>query len=108
MRDDASTYGWTGTNFLENITIQKGFFGAHGIDLVHGLTDLSPVVADVKKSVLKQCAEVIAVLDATKWGKIGLAPFASLEQIHLIITTQGAPPDLVKNISDNGIRVITV
>ncbi len=108
LRDDASTYGWPGLDILQNITIQKGFFGAHGIDIDHGLTDLSPAVADVKKGVLTKCQEVIAVLDATKWGKIGLASFAGLNEIRTIITGQAAPAHLLKQVTDKGVQIFLV
>ena len=108
LRDDASTYGWPATDILRNMTIQKGFFGAHGIDLYHGLTDLSPAVAEVKKAVLSKCQEVIAVLDATKWGKVGLASFASLNEINTIITGQTAPAHLLKQLSDKGVQIFLV
>jgi DeoR/GlpR family transcriptional regulator of sugar metabolism len=108
LRDDASTYGWPPMDILNSITIQKGFFGAHGIDIDHGLTDLSPAVAEVKKAVLKKCREAIAVLDATKWGKIGLAPFASLHEIKTIITGQAAPAHLLQQIAEKGVQIFLV
>ena len=108
LRDDASTYGWPGMDILKNMTIQKGFFGAHGIDIDHGLTDLSPAVAEVKKAVLKKCQEVIAVLDATKWGKIGLASFARLPEIKIIITGQAAPERILQQVTDQGVQIYLV
>ena len=60
----------------------EGIFWSSRNRPYHGLTDLSPVVADVKKIVLTRCKEVIGVVDATKWGKVGLTTFATLEQIQ--------------------------
>jgi DeoR/GlpR family transcriptional regulator of sugar metabolism len=54
------------------------------------------------------CRQVIAVLDATKWGRVGLASFASPEEIDCVITDQHAPADLVEAVRALGVRVILV
>ena len=35
------------------------------------------------------CREVVAVVDATKWGRVGVASFAALEDLSRVITTDG-------------------
>ena len=52
--------------------------------------------------------EVIAVLDATKWGRIGLASFAAPEVITCVITDVQAPADLVEQMRALGIKVTLV
>ena len=51
-----------------NINIQRGFFGAHGLNLPEGLTDVSADEADIKRILAGMCRQTVAVLDATKWG----------------------------------------
>ena len=77
-RETASLIGVDGLDFVRRFNIQKGFFGAHGITLDEGLTDVSVDEADVKRVLAGLCRQVVAVLDATKWGRVGLASFASL------------------------------
>lgn len=107
-RDTASLVGTDGLDMLRMYNIQKGFFGAHGISLPEGLTDVSAEEAGVKRPLVSACRQVIAVLDATKWGQVGLASFAHLEQIHTVITDCHAPPDLVEQIRSSGIEVVLV
>ncbi len=105
QRETVSLIGTDGLEFLRKFNIQKGFFGAHGISFPEGLTDVSTTEAEVKRHVLKLCREVIAILDATKWGRIGMATFARLEDLDTIITDSQAPEALVGQAKALGIQV---
>jgi DeoR/GlpR family transcriptional regulator of sugar metabolism len=107
-RDTASLVGPDGPGMLGRYNIQKGFFGAHGISLPEGLTDVSADEAEVKRPLVARCRRVIAVLDATKWGQVGLASFAHLEQVESVISDCHAPPALVEQVRELGIEVILV
>ena len=107
-RDTASLVGTDGLEMLHKFNIQKGFFGAHGISLHEGLTDVSAEEAAMKRPLVAMCRQVIAVLDATKWGRVGLASFANLEQIDSIITDLHASAGLVEQVRALGIKVILV
>ena len=60
-RDTASLVGPDGLGVLGKYNIQKGFFGAHGISLLEGLTDVSAEEADVKRPLVAACRQVVAV-----------------------------------------------
>ncbi|MEZ4769358.1 MAG: DeoR/GlpR family DNA-binding transcription regulator [Caldilineales bacterium] len=107
-RDTFSLVGLDGLEMLAQYNIQKGFFGAHGITLEEGLTDVSADEADVKRELAAMCRQVYAVLDATKWGRVGLASFASVSQIDTIITDCDAPADLVAQVRAARATVIQV
>jgi DeoR/GlpR family transcriptional regulator of sugar metabolism len=104
-RETASLIGVDGLDYVRRLNIQKGFFGAHGLTVDAGLTDVSVEEAEVKQVVVGLCRQVMAVLDATKWGRAGVASFASLDQIDAIITDQSAPPDLVAQVRAAGMHV---
>jgi DeoR/GlpR family transcriptional regulator of sugar metabolism len=105
QRETASLIGTDGLDMLRKFNIQKGFFGAHGLNLPEGLTDVSAEEAEVKRVLVGMCRQVIAILDATKWGRVGLASFAQPEEITRIITDAGAPADLVEQVHRSGIDV---
>jgi DeoR family transcriptional regulator, aga operon transcriptional repressor len=107
-RDTASLIGADGLALLSPLNLQKGFFGAHGITPADGLTDVSAEEAEVKRPLVAMCRRVIAVVDATKWGRLGLASFASLREVHTIVTDSHAPADLVSEVRDAGVEVIIV
>jgi len=106
-RDTASLVGG-GLEMLRRFNIQKGFFGAHGISVSEGLTDVSPDEAELKRPLVGMCRQVIATLDDTKWGRVGLVSFASLAQIHTVITDVGAPAGLVAQVRAAGVEVVVV
>lgn len=108
QRETASFVGAHGLEAIGKLNVQKGFFGAHGIDLVAGLTDVSPDEAAVKRPIAAMCRQVIAVLDATKWGRVGVASFASIDKVNTIITDAGAPGDLVTTFRARGIKIVVV
>jgi DeoR/GlpR family transcriptional regulator of sugar metabolism len=107
-RDTASLIGANGLALLNPLNLQKGFFGAHGITLADGLTDVSVEEAEVKRPLVAMCRRVIAVVDATKWGRLGLASFASLQEVHAIVTDSHAPADQVAEVRDAGVEVVLV
>jgi len=107
-RDTASVIGPDGLNTLRKYNIQKGFFGAHGLSLPEGLTDVSEAEAEFKQPIVALCRRVIAVLDATKWGRVGLASFAAPEDIHCVITDSHAPTEMVDAVRQLGIEVVLV
>lgn len=104
----ASFVGAYGLEMLDRLNLHKGFFGAHGISLDAGLTDVSPDEAAVKRPLVERCRQVVAVLDATKWGRVGAASFAEIGQIDRVITDAGAPEELVRQVLAAGIPVETV
>ena len=108
QRETASLVGAYGLDAIQSFNLQKGFFGAHGIDALAGLTDVSAEEAAVKRPLAALCRQVIAVLDATKWGRVGFASFADLDQVGVIITDAEAPAPLVAQMQAAGIEVVIV
>ena len=108
QRATASLVGAHGLDAIGGFHLGKGFFGAHGISQEAGLTDVSADEAAVKRPLVAMCRQVFAVLDATKWGRVGLASFAAVTQLRAIITDVDAPPAMVGEFRAQGIEVILV
>ena len=90
-RETASLVGG-GLDDLRQFNIQRGFFGAHGISLTEGLTDVSLEEAELKRPLVGMCRRVIATLDGTKWGRVGLDSFAALAKFTRLSRTPLPPP----------------
>ena len=58
------------------------------------------------ENLAKRCREVYAVLDATKWGQVGLASFAYLEDLDFVITDSQPPADVCRMADAHGIKII--
>jgi DeoR family transcriptional regulator of aga operon/DeoR family fructose operon transcriptional repressor len=81
---------------VRRFNIQIGFFGAHGITVEDGLTDVSAEEAEVKCALAALCRKLVAIVDATKWGKVGVISFAPIEQVAAVISDKHAPVELVE------------
>ncbi len=103
--DTASLIDAGGLALLQRYNITKGFFGAHGLTLADGLTDVSEAEANVKRPLAKMCHQVVAVLDASKWGRAGVASFADVRDIHVVISDNKAPPEMVVRVRALGVEV---
>ena len=107
-RDSISLVGSNGRRELARIHLRLGFFGARGMTLEQGLTDVNLEEADWKRRMVANCQTVIALLDATKWGQVGVTTFARLQQVDHIITDEDAPADLVDAVRRQGVEVTIV
>ena len=105
QRETASLIDADGLAYFDKFNIQKCFFGAHGLAIPEGLTDISADVAAIKRALTQRCRQVIAVIDASKWGRVGLATFAAIEAIDMVITDQDAPADRVRQVREMGVGV---
>jgi DeoR/GlpR family transcriptional regulator of sugar metabolism len=105
-RDSVSLVGSEGHDFINRYNFQKGFFGAKGLTLEEGLTDVDSDEVTIKCSLVRLAKQVIAIVDSSKWGRVSFASFASLDQIDCIITDEGAPLEMVQALQARGIEVI--
>jgi DeoR/GlpR family transcriptional regulator of sugar metabolism len=105
-RDSVSLVGAEGNDFIKGFNIQKGFFGAKGLTLEEGLTDVNDAEVAIKRDLVTHAKQVIAVVDSSKWGRVGFVSFASIDQVDYVITNKGAPPDMVAALQEAGVDVI--
>lgn len=107
-RGSASLVGKLGEEVLTKFNIQKGFFGAKGVTLNEGLTDVSTFEVQLKRAMVHAAKQVIAIVDHTKWGRVAFASFASIDELDMIITDAEAPEDILTKVRERGIDVMLV
>ncbi len=104
-RESISLVGLTSDSPMPSINIQTGFFGARGITLEEGLTDVNLNEVALKRRILESCRQVVAMIDAQKWGRVAAYTFAKLPQIDTVISDKKAPKDLVSLFHENHVEV---
>jgi DeoR/GlpR family transcriptional regulator of sugar metabolism len=72
------------------------------------LTDLNQYEVDLKRMMVERSKEVIAIVDATKWGQVAFSTFANLDQIDQVISNSPVPAELLSALRDRGIKVTLV
>jgi DeoR/GlpR family transcriptional regulator of sugar metabolism len=107
-RDSASMVGDEGHDFIERFNFQKGIFGAKGFTFEEGLTDVNTAEVSIKRDLVAHARQVIAVVDSSKWGRVGFASFASIDQLDCIITDAEAPSDMTAALREAGVDVVIV
>lgn len=105
-RDSVSLVGAEGHDFIKKYNVQKGFFAAKGLTLKEGLTDVNSAEVAVKRDLVAHARQVIAIVDSSKWGRVGFVSFASMDQVDCVITDEGAPPDMVAALQAMDVDVI--
>jgi DeoR/GlpR family transcriptional regulator of sugar metabolism len=90
---------------LPDINLNIGFFGAHGVSQVGGITEIDPDEAAMKKAMIEHCVSTVIIADGSKWGLIAPYPFVRLPDVERIITTDDAPEEAVEKIRENTVRV---
>jgi len=60
----------------------------------------------IKKDLVARARQVIAIVDSSKWGRVGFASFASTDQIDCVITDESAPANMVSALRAAGVNVV--
>ena len=101
-----SLIGHLGADVLRATRIDKGFLGARGLSLEHGLMELNPDEIRIKQEMASACDRVICLLDSTKWHRGALLSFVPAEEVAAIVTDSDAPPEQVDAWRANGTEVV--
>lgn len=71
---------------LAGLHVDQVFLGTHGLDLDHGLTTPNLFEADTNRALIGAAARLVVLADASKWGLVGLATFAQLADVDVLVT----------------------
>lgn len=107
-RESISLVGHPLDDVLENLNVQIGFFGARGLTLEEGMTDVNLNEVAMKRVMVARCRRVVGVLDSSKWGNVAAATFAPLDKIDIIISDSKAPSELSAQLRERQLEVILV
>ncbi len=100
-----SVVGPLGRGLLENVNIQKAFMGAAGYTLETGLSDATDDEAQIKRLIVDEASEVIALIDHTKWGRSAFATFCATDRLTAVVTDDGAPTEITDELRRRRITV---
>lgn len=106
LRDTTGTIaGMIAKEILSRFRFQKGFLGAWGLTVEDGLMDGPLADLELKMAVIPRCQEIVAIVDSSKFGRMGLASFASTAQISTIITSTATSKETLTPFQDSGITI---
>jgi DeoR/GlpR family transcriptional regulator of sugar metabolism len=100
-----SVVGPLGAGIFDRINVQKAFMGAAGFTLETGLSDATDEEAQIKRLMVGNAREVIAVVDHTKWQRAAFATFCRTDQLTAVISDDQSPAEMVAALRAQGIEV---
>lgn len=86
---------------LRTVHLDQVFMGVHGLDTKAGLTTPNLLEAETDRALVEAGRRLVIVADHTKWGAVGISSIARLDQIDVLITDSGLPPNAQTVLSDH-------
>ncbi len=95
--EGTSVTGLLSEQILKDLHIKTAFVSCYGFSLA-GLTEVDLHEAQIKSRMIASAGTVVALIDASKFGKVDLAPFARLEQIDHIFADSDLAPQWIEEL----------
>ncbi|EPF7464554.1 DeoR/GlpR transcriptional regulator [Serratia marcescens] len=101
-----SLYGPAAEQQLRQYRFDKLFLGVDGFDLAGGITTPDPGEAQLNRVMCEVAREVIAIADASKFGRTSFCMIREIGQIHRLVTDSRIPEHYLQALHHLGIDVI--
>lgn len=91
---------------MRDLSADIVFMGCDGLTVEGGLTTQHMLIAEVGATMASRARRVAVVADASKLGRRGFTPIVSLAAVDVLVTDDGASPEVIRAISGAGIEVL--
>ncbi len=88
---------------LKDLRTKLAFVSCSGCTVETGLTESDILDMQLKARMVEVAGSVIALIDGSKFGKRGLAPFARVDQVAHIFTDSSIPPTWIEQVRRAGV-----
>lgn len=102
------TIGQSVVDAIAPMHIDTTFLATNAISAERGLSTPNMEIANIKREMIKNSQNVVLLVDSSKIGKNALALFATLDEMDVIITDEGADKEFVNAVEGNNVKVIRV
>ena len=107
-RKSWSLYGPAAEQHMRQFRFDKLFLGVDGFDLLSGITTPDPGEAQLNRAMCDVAREVIAVADASKFGRTSFCMIREIGQIQRLVTDSRIPENYLHALKHLGVDVIIV
>lgn len=91
---------------LERIRVDKAFMACAGFTLEQGAAVSDVLEAEVKRAMVDAAGQAFLLADHTKWGRISLASYASMDRFAAVITDEGLPEEARVHLRPLGVDIV--
>ena len=103
--EELAMSGVASMNHYNTMRVDVAFLGVGGIDPDNGVTDYNLEDAELKRILTSTAKRVIVLADASKLGQETFAFVCGLDSVDLLITDDGADPELLERFRKAGLEV---
>lgn len=93
---------------LRSVNLDTVFLGTHGIDARSGFSTPNFLEAETNQALIGAARRLVVVADHTKWGVVGIATVAPLDQADVLVTDDGLSRDARQQLADHVGEVLVV
>lgn len=90
---------------LAAIHARIAFLGCNGVDVDAGVTNVNLPETQIKRLILAAAQRRVVCADHTKLGAVALAHVCDLDDVDLLLTDDGAEPELIEDLRGTGLAV---
>jgi ribose transport system substrate-binding protein len=101
----SSVVGPLGESNLRHLHIETAFLSCTGFSSQVGMTQTDMQDAQLKRCMVASAGRVVALVDASKFGKTDLTPFARVDQLAHVLTDSSVEADFVQDLRRMGVTV---
>jgi len=103
--DGNAVTGLLGTELLNDLHVRTAFVSCAGFSWDAGFMEFDIPQAQIKHRMIQSAQRVVALVDSSKFQQLGLTSFATLNQIHHVVTDQDADHTIISNLQSADITV---
>jgi DeoR family transcriptional regulator of aga operon len=104
-RESNSLTGPMAEAALGTLRADRLYLGADGIDPLIGVMTPHLAEAELNAKMIAMARQVVVVADSSKFARRNISLIARIEQLHMLITDRGAPPEAVEQLRARGVEV---
>lgn len=86
---------------LTGLNLDLVFAGVHGMDEAAGFTTPNLMEAETNRALVRAGGRTVVVADSSKWGVVGIATFAALEEADVLVSDTQLPVTAQKVLADH-------
>jgi len=95
-------------NSFRKYNFDKVFIASTGVSILNGVTNTSPIESGIKETIVKGNAEVVLLVDHTKFEKYAMFTYCGLEEVDYLITDDFLDESYQDYATKNNIEIVIV
>ncbi|MBI1281561.1 MAG: substrate-binding domain-containing protein [Anaerolineaceae bacterium] len=106
LRSDGNAVtGLLGTEALRDLHVRTAFVSCAGFSWEAGFMEFDIPQAQIKHTMIQSAQRIVALVDSSKFEQLGLTPFATLADIHHVVTDQDVESSAITRLQNANINV---